>query len=200
DPAWLDGLETEMAEAGIAMACARAETVKRLNRALATRGEAGAFPSAQLALDGETDVLLAEPGETAWDALREKLARARVRDAEAGRTTVGPHLTDLAVRHTQRRSDARECSTGEQKALLISIVLADAWELSHMRDGHAPILLLDEIAAHLDAVRRAALFEEVLALGAQAWMTGTDLSLFEGLSARADVFHVTDGQFARQEP
>src|SRR5262249_47341415 len=135
----------------------------------------------------------------AVDALREKLTRARVRDAEAGRTTVGPHLTDLAVRHTQKRADARECSTGEQKALLISIVLADAWELSHMRSGHAPILLLDEIAAHLDAARRAALFEEIVALGAQAWMTGTDLSLFEGLRARADVFHVNDGQFVRQE-
>jgi DNA replication and repair protein RecF len=196
DPAWLDALESEMAEAGLAVARARAETVERLNRALAARGEAGAFPSAQLSLDGETDALLAELGEATSDTLKEKLARARVRDAEAGRTTVGPHLTDLAVRHTQRRSDARECSTGEQKALLISIVLA---ELSHMRAGHAPILLLDEIAAHLDAVRRAALFEEILALGAQAWMTGTDLSLFEGLSARADVFHVTDGQFARQD-
>ena len=80
---------------------------------------------------------------------------------KAGRTTVGPHLTDLAVRHTQKRADARECSTGEQKALLISIVLADAWELTAARDGLAPLLLLDEIAAHLDARRRAALFEEI---------------------------------------
>ncbi|MEI9994047.1 MAG: DNA replication/repair protein RecF [Rhizomicrobium sp.] len=199
DPAWLDGLETEMVEAGIAMAAARAQTVARLNRALAARGEAGAFPSAQLALDGDTDVLLAELGEGAAATLREKLARARIRDAEAGRTTVGPHRTDLAVRHTQKRADARECSTGEQKALLISIVLADARELSAARDGHAPLLLLDEVAAHLDARRRTALFEEILALGAQAWMTGTDLSLFEGLQARADVFHVNDGQFVRQE-
>jgi DNA replication and repair protein RecF len=199
DPAWLDGLEAEMVEAGIAVAISRAQTVERLNRALAARGEAGAFPAAQLALDGETDALLAELGDGTHEALREKLARARIRDAEAGRTTVGPHLTDLAVRHTQKRTDARECSTGEQKALLISIVLADAWELSAARDGHAPLLLLDEIAAHLDARRRAALFEEILALGAQAWMTGTDLSLFEGLGARAEVFHVNDGQFVRQE-
>ncbi|MEI9989387.1 MAG: DNA replication/repair protein RecF [Rhizomicrobium sp.] len=199
DPAWLDGLEAEMVEAGIAMAVSRAQTVERLNRALAARGEAGAFPSAQLALDGETDALLAELGDGAREALREKLARSRVRDAEAGRTTAGPHLTDLSVRHTAKRADARECSTGEQKALLISIVLADAWELSAARGGHAPLLLLDEIAAHLDVVRRAALFEEIAALGAQAWMTGTDLSLFAGLNGRADVFHVTDGQFARQE-
>ena len=199
DPAWLDGLEAEMVEAGVAMAIARAETVARLNTALAARGEAGAFPSAQLALDGEADLLLSELGEGLADALREKLARARIRDAEAGRTTVGPHLTDLAVRHTAKRADARECSTGEQKALLISIVLADAWELCAARGGHAPLLLLDEIAAHLDARRRGALFEEILALGAQAWMTGTDLSLFDGLSGRADILHVNDGQFARQE-
>ncbi|MEJ0043462.1 MAG: DNA replication/repair protein RecF [Rhizomicrobium sp.] len=206
DPAWLDGLEAEMVEAGIAMAVSRAQTVERLNRALAARGGVthasaahGAFPSAQLALDGETDALLAELGDGAREALRERLARSRVRDAEAGRTTYGPHLTDLSVRHTPKRADARECSTGEQKALLISIVLADAWELSAARGGHAPLLLLDEIAAHLDAVRRAALFEEIAALGAQAWMTGTDLSLFAGLSGRADVFHVNDGQFARQE-
>jgi len=199
DPAWLDGLEAEMIDAGIAMAASRAQTVERLNRALAARGEAGAFPAAQLALDGETDLLLAELGAGLAEAMREKLARARIRDAEAGRTTFGPHLTDLAVRHTQKRADARECSTGEQKALLISIVLADAWELREARGGHAPLLLLDEIAAHLDAVRRAALFAEILALGAQAWMTGTDLSLFDGLQAHADVFHVNDGQFVRQE-
>jgi len=99
------------------------------------------------------------------------------------------------VRHVAKRADARECSTGEQKALLVSIVLADAWELA--RDGArpAPLLLLDEIAAHLDSRRRAALFEEILALGAQAWMTGTDLSLFEALAGRADVFAVDQGRF-----
>ena len=196
DPAWLDGLENEMAEAGVAIATARALTVERLNRALAARGEAGAFPAAHLALDGEADALLAELGEGACEALKEKLARARVRDAEAGRTTFGPHLTDLAVRHTHKRADARECSTGEQKALLISIMLADARELARAREGLAPILLLDEIAAHLDVVRRAALFEEVHALAAQAWMTGTDLSLFDG--AACETFEVRDGVFLPQ--
>ena len=194
DPAWLDGLEGEMAEAGIAMTISRAETVARLNLALAARGEAGVFPSAQLALDGETDLLLAEHGEGALVALRERLARARIRDAEAGRTTFGPHLTDLSVRHTQKRTHARECSTGEQKALLISIVLADAWELAKAQDGHAPLLLLDEIAAHLDSRRRAALFEEIVALGAQAWMTGTDPEIFAPMRANADLFEVADSQ------
>ncbi|HVU21564.1 MAG TPA: DNA replication/repair protein RecF [Rhizomicrobium sp.] len=180
DPAWLDGLESEMVEAGLAMAKARRDTVARLNGALEER--VGAFPAAQLSLDSDdTD-----------ETLGERLARARIRDAEAGRTTVGPHLVDLAVRHTQKRTDARQCSTGEQKALLISIVLADARVLSRARDGLCPILLLDEIAAHLDITRRAALFDEILELGAQAWMTGTDMEMFSALRGQADLFEVAD--------
>jgi DNA replication and repair protein RecF len=186
DPAWLDGLENEMAEAGVQIAASRAVTVERLNRALGEREAAGFFPSASLSLTGE-DFGGAE-------ALRDALAESRIRDAESGRTLAGPHLTDLAARHTAKRADARDCSTGEQKALLISIMLAEARELSRARDGMAPLLLLDEIAAHLDATRRTALFEEVAALGAQAWMTGTDLSLFQG--ARAQIFEVRDGNFA----
>ena len=96
----------------------------------------------------------------------------------------------------QKRTDAAECSTGEQKALLIAIVLAHAWELSQLREGHAPILLLDEIAAHLDARRRAALFDEILALGSQAWMTGTDVEIFSPLKTQADLFAVSDSQTA----
>jgi DNA replication and repair protein RecF len=194
DPAWLDALEEQMAETGLAMAAARAAAIARLNLALAERGEAGAFPCAQLAMDGETDLLLAESSDTAAGETRERLARARVRDAQAGRTTFGPHTSDLAVRHTAKRMDARDCSTGEQKALLISIVLADAWELSRSRDGHPPLLLLDEVAAHLDARRRDALFEEVLALGAQAWMTGTDIEMFAPLRGSADLFAVADSR------
>ena len=183
DPAWLDALESEMAGAGAAMAEARAATVERLNAALAARGHAGAFPAAHLTLTGD-----------GAEDLQSRLARARIRDAEAGRTTAGPHLADLAVRHTQKRADAHDCSTGEQKALLISIILADAWELARLRGGHAPLLLLDEIAAHLDAMRRAALFEEILALGTQAWMTGTDLEIFSPLKSRASIFEVADSQ------
>ena len=189
DPAWLDGLENEMAEAGIVIAQARASTVEKLSRALAERGEAGAFPAAALSLTDELHLLSAQ-------TLRDMLAASRIRDAEAGRTLAGPHTTDLQVRHTAKRAEARDCSTGEQKALLISIMLADARELARAREGLAPILLLDEIAAHLDVVRRAALFEEVHDLAAQAWMTGTDLSLFDG--AQAEIFEVRDGIFARQ--
>lgn len=196
DPAWLDGLETEMADMGAEMIAARAETTARLNRALELRGQAGAFPCAQLAVEGDADTLVLEITDPA-SALRERFSRARMRDAEAGRTTFGPHLSDLAVRHTQKRANARECSTGEQKALLISIILAQAWESSHING--APILLLDEIAAHLDAARRAALAEEILALGAQAWMTGTDLSLFEAFGTQAETFVVGGGQFLRQD-
>ena len=190
DPAWLDGLENEMAEAGVLIAQARASTVERLSGALAERGEAGAFPAASLALSDELHMSTAQ-------SLRDMLAASRMRDAEAGRTLAGPHTTDLLVRHTTKRAEARDCSTGEQKALLISIILADARELSRARAGLAPILLLDEIAAHLDVTRRAALFEEVHALSAQAWMTGTDLSLFDG--AKAEIFEVRDGLFFAQE-
>jgi DNA replication and repair protein RecF len=186
DPAWLEGLEREMAEAGIEIARARALTVERLCRALAERETAGVFPAASLSLTDD------QPHLTA-DDLGAAFAASRMRDAEAGRTLVGPHTTDLAVRHTGKRAEARDCSTGEQKALLISIMLADARELARAREGLAPILLLDEIAAHLDATRRAALFEEIHALSAQAWMTGTDLSLFH--EARAEIFEVRDGVF-----
>jgi DNA replication and repair protein RecF len=196
DPAWLDGLEAEMADTGAQIIAARAETAARLNRALEARGQAGVFPCAQLAVEGDADSLALESTDIVA-ALRDRFSRARMRDAQAGRTTFGPHLSDLAVRHTQKRADARECSTGEQKALLISIILAQAWESSHI--GGAPILLLDEIAAHLDVIRRAALAEEILALGAQAWMTGTDLSLFEAFGFNAETFVVGGGQFIRQD-
>jgi DNA replication and repair protein RecF len=188
DPSWLDGLENEMAEAGIQIAQARAATVEKLSGALAER-EGGVFPAAALALSDEIHVSCA-------DDLRAAFASGRLRDAEAGRTLTGPHTTDLNVRHTAKRADAHDCSTGEQKALLISIMLADARELSRAREGLAPILLLDEIAAHLDSVRRAALFEEIHSLAAQAWMTGTDLSLFDG--AHAEIFEVRDGIFHPQ--
>jgi DNA replication and repair protein RecF len=190
DPAWLDGLEHEMAEAGFAMAVARAATVEKLSRALAER--TGEFPAAALSLSDELHLSSAED-------LRAAFAAGRMRDAEAGRTLQGPHTTDLLVRHTAKRAEARDCSTGEQKALLISIMLADARELARAREGLAPLLLLDEIAAHLDARRRTALFEEIHALSAQAWMTGTDLSLFEGWNSRAEIFLVENGQFMRQE-
>ena len=157
--------------------------VGRLNKALA--GRDGAFPAASLTLASD-DIDSAE-------TLRQALSTSRIGDAESGRTNAGPHLVDLAARHTQKRADARDCSTGEQKALLISIILAFARELTEAREGLAPLLLLDEIAAHLDSIRREALFAEIADLSAQAWMTGTDLSLFE--AARAQIFEVRDGNF-----
>ncbi len=195
DPAWLDGLEAEMSETGVAVSQSRARTVEILGNALQARRSAGAFPSAHLALAGEADTLILESSD-ALAEFRKRWARCRICDAEAGRTTFGPHLSDLAVRHVQKRADAVECSTGEQKALLIAIVLAHAWELSHIREGRAPILLLDEIAAHLDAKRRIALFDEILALGSQAWMTGTDIEMFSPLKTKADLFAVADSQAA----
>jgi DNA replication and repair protein RecF len=188
DPVWLDSLETTMACEALAITEARANMIALLNDELASRGTAGSFPCAHLALE---DGL-----ERANDAasLVSKFSGLRRRDGESGRTTVGPHLGDLCVRHTAKRADARDCSTGEQKALLISIVLANAW-LQKRRSDAVPILLLDEIVAHLDAQRRAALYEEILSLHAQAWMTGTDKSLFSPLKGDASLVTVEAGQF-----
>jgi DNA replication and repair protein RecF len=191
DASWLDGLEEAMAEEGAALTAARARLIENLNAELDARGAEGAFPCAHLTLKDLA-------GDNAAH-LQSAFAAARERDAEAGRTTTGPHLADLEVRHTQKRADARDCSTGEQKALLISIVLANAWLQKKRRDGIAPIMLLDEIAAHLDVHRRAALFEEILALGAQAWLTGTDRSLFAPLLPYAQCFSISVGQFIRQD-
>ncbi len=190
---WLDALETTMSEEGAAINAARQEMIEALNAELVARRAEGAFPCAHLSLAGEPGDTAQEPG-----ALREVFAASRERDRESGRTNCGPHTTDLEVRHAGKRSDARECSTGEQKALLISIVLADAW-LKRKRHGAAPILLLDEIAAHLDSVRRVALFEEIVALNSQAWLTGTDPQLFSPLADHAAFITVAHGQFMALE-
>jgi len=131
----------------------------------------------------------------AEDRLRGVLAANRLRDAEAGTTSCGPHRSDLAVRHLDLDLPAAEGSTGQQKALLVSIALAHARLVALLR-GRPPLLLLDEIAAHLDAERRLALFDEIVALGAQSWMTGTDAGLFEPLAGRAQVLRVADGTIA----
>jgi DNA replication and repair protein RecF len=194
DPSWLDGLEEDMAESGSALTAARLFLIEHLNAELALRGAQGAFPCARLALNDALGESAVQP-----DALRRALEQSRTRDTDAGRTLAGPHLADFEARHTAKRADAKDCSTGEQKALLISIVLANAWLQKKRHDGIAPILLLDEIAAHLDAERRAALFEEILVLGAQAWLTGTDRTLFAPLAGRAQFFAVSGAQFVRQE-
>lgn len=195
DNAWLTGLEEQMAEHGVAMAAARVETVARLKGAIAVTSE-GAFPKADLSLDGFLEQKVAEGAAVdAEDELIARLKQGRLRDQAAGRTLEGPHRSDLLVRHAPKDMEAAACSTGEQKALLLGLVLANARLLAR-QIGAAPILLLDEVAAHLDAHRRAALFDEIVALGAQAFMTGTDKSLFESLGTRAQSFDVSEGVLA----
>lgn len=191
DDAWLSALEGAMAENGVAVAAARAEVVAKLAQAagMAIRG----FPRPGVAIEGEAETMVAEgPALAAEDALRETLGRNRRIDAEAGRALGGPHRSDLKVTYIEKQMPAELCSTGEQKALLVALVLATA-RLQKIDRGFAPILLLDEIAAHLDEGRRADLFDEICDLGAQAWMTGTDAALFEALRGRAAFATVADG-------
>ena len=194
DPHWFTALEDTMARHGVALAANRADTVQRLDAA--ARLGIGPFPRASLAMAGEIDGWLAAMAALdAEDRLRAELAASRLRDAEAGTTSMGPHRSDLAVRHLDLDLPAAEGSTGQQKAVLVSIALAHV-RLVTLSRGRPPLLLLDEIAAHLDAERRAALFEEVVALGVQSWMTGTDAELFKPLAGRAQVLHVVDGSIA----
>jgi DNA replication and repair protein RecF len=196
DPHWFTALEDTMARHGVALAANRADTVQRLDAA--ARLGVGPFPRASLAMAGEVDGWLSTMAAIdAEDRLRAELAANRLRDAESGTTSLGPHRSDLAVRHLDLDLPAAEGSTGQQKAVLVSIALAHA-RLVALSRGRPPLLLLDEIAAHLDAERRAALFDEVVALGAQSWMTGTDAELFRPLAGRAQVLHVADGTIAAQ--
>ncbi|HEY2872927.1 MAG TPA: DNA replication/repair protein RecF [Reyranella sp.] len=194
DPHWFTALEDTMARHGVALAANRADTVQRLDAA--ARLGVGPFPRAALAMTGEVDGWIAAMAAIdAEDRLRAELATNRLRDGEAGTTSTGPHRSDLAVRHLDLDLPAAEGSTGQQKALLVSIALAHA-RLVTLSRGRPPLLLLDEIAAHLDSERRAALFEEVVALGVQSWMTGTDAELFRPLAGRAQVLRVDDGVVA----
>lgn len=194
DPHWFTVLEDTMARHGVALATNRADTVHRLDAA--ARLGVGPFPRAALAMAGEVDGWIASMAALdAEDRLRAQLAASRLRDAEAGTTSCGPHRSDLAVRHLDLDLPAAEGSTGQQKAVLVSIALAHA-RLVALSRGRPPLLLLDEIAAHLDAERREALFDEVVALGVQSWMTGTDAELFKPLAGRAQILRVTDGSIA----
>jgi DNA replication and repair protein RecF len=192
DTAWLSALETSMAEMGVVVAAARREAMAKLDAALAA-GE-GPFPRAIVSVTGYLeDALAAEPAVEVEDRYRAALAGSRQRDAESGTTALGPHRADLLARHGPKDMPAERCSTGEQKAILIAIVLANA-RLTAARRGVPPILLLDEIAAHLDTTRREALAEAILSLGAQAWLTGTDAALFEGFRGSARFLTVRDGR------
>ena len=190
DGTWLAALEEAMAERAVAIAAARRELCGRLAEACAAG--LGRFPAAGLGLAGDVESWLDEmPALAVEERLRHALSDSRRRDAEAGGAAVGPHRTDLAVHHVAKDQPANLCSTGEQKALLISIVLAHARLLTLDR-GAPPLLLLDEVAAHLDETRRESLFDEILALGAQAWLTGTDMALFDGLTGKGQFFGVQD--------
>ncbi|OQP84636.1 DNA replication/repair protein RecF [Rhizobium rhizosphaerae] len=194
DPQWLSALERQMAELGIAMAIARREMIALLEGLIA-RGmdEGGAFPAAGLALEGFLDGEDHRPAIDLEEEFVDRLEGGRWRDASAGRALEGPHRSDLLIRHRAKDMEAARCSTGEQKALLVGLILAHARLVTDMT-GHAPLLLLDEIAAHLDERRRAALFDLVDGLGGQAFMTGTDAAMFSALGARARFFHVANGQ------
>jgi DNA replication and repair protein RecF len=193
DPAWLAVIEDGMAREGVAVAAARRDIAWRLDRAAGDAAPDDAFPVARLALEGTAETWLGDmPALAAEERLKDELAATRRIDAVSGGAVSGPHRADLVVRHGARGVSALQCSTGEQKALLISIVLAHARLQTALR-GVAPILLLDEVAAHLDAGRRTALFRRLLDLGCQAWLTGTDLELFAELGRDAHFFEVADG-------
>jgi DNA replication and repair protein RecF len=198
DDHWCDAIERETAELAVAVAAMRGQTATKLAAMLRTRGDASAFPSAQIMLDGWMEnALTSEPATAVEDRYREILRAGRVRDAAAGRTLDGPHLTDLQVIYAPKNMPARDASTGEQKALLIGLVLAHASLVAEMT-GITPLLLLDEVAAHLDPVRRVALFHELAKLGAQVWMTGADPAAFAGIGATGEVFDVDSGRIARR--
>lgn len=194
DAGWYDALEADLAARGALIAKARAVTVSRLVDEIDARPE-GVFPKAILSLDGEAEEMC-QSGLNAADveyAIQKSLAEQRPIDMRAGRTLSGVHRSDLRVRHAAKDMSAQDCSTGEQKALLIGLILAHA----RAQADKQPLLLLDEVAAHLDVMRRAALIEELIALGTQVFLTGTDASLFEAFEGRAQMFHIKDGAAVR---
>src|SRR5580658_5861544 len=197
DAHWLDAVEHETAELAVAVASLRAETVRRLQAELESRKDA-AFPPADIALDGWMEKLIPEhPAIEIEERYRAVLRDNRTRDAAAGRTLDGPHLTDLKVVYAAKGIAAADASTGEQKALLIGLVLAHASLIADMT-GRAPVLLLDEVVAHLDPARRGALHGELAQLGTQVWMTGADPALFAEVEHEAVTVEVKSGRLERK--
>lgn len=183
DAAWFAALENNMAQTGVAIAAARRQILHQLQRAV--NETVSVFPLADLALSGLAENLLdTSPALLVEDRLRAELAHSRATDAQTGTCAIGPHRSDLLVTHRAKACPAALCSTGEQKALVIALMLAYVRALSLTRDS-VPLLLLDDITAHLDTLRREALFEEILTLGVQAWMTGTDPFQFAPLLKNA---------------
>ncbi|QND66888.1 DNA replication/repair protein RecF [Mesorhizobium loti] len=194
DDRWFDAIETQMAETGVAIAAARAEMVRLLAAMIDRLPDTGPFPQADIGLSGDLEAeIAAVPAVDVEERFRRTLVEGRDRDRAAGRTLEGPHRSDLVVRHRPKAMPAELCSTGEQKALLVGIVLSHA-RLTGEMSGMTPILLLDEIAAHLDSGRRAALFSILEDLNCQAFMTGTDAALFSSLAGRAQFLTVDHGR------
>jgi DNA replication and repair protein RecF len=190
---WFEAIETQMAETGVAIAAARAELVRLLTAMIGRLPNEGPFPQADIAISGELEAQIGVlPAVDVEERFRQALAYGRERDRAAGRTLDGPHRSDLVVRHRPKAMPAELCSTGEQKALLVGIVLSHA-RLTGEISGMRPILLLDEIAAHLDSGRRAALFSILEELDCQAFMTGTEPALFASLAGRAQFLTVDHG-------
>jgi DNA replication and repair protein RecF len=187
-----------MAEAAAAIAAARLHAVQALQNHIKFLLEGSAFPASILSLQGDLeDRLKTMPAVQAEDEYRRHLAESRGQDKAAGRTLSGPHRSDLLVTHEPKSMTAAMCSTGEQKALLIGLILAQAASVAE-ESGAAPVLLLDEVAAHLDVKRRSGLFATLSQLGAQSFMTGTDRALFNGLGKGTDFLHVEGGIVTRQ--
>lgn len=193
DPVWLDGIEEQMTELGIAISHARFEFINLLSSLIEDNLADSIFPKSSLALEGFEFGDNSRPAADVEQDYIDQLRQTRHRDAAAGRSLSGPHKMDLIVHHKEKQMPAGSCSTGEQKALLIGLVLAHSRLVKNLT-GYAPILLLDEIAAHLDEKRRAALFDLIDRLNCQSFMTGTDRSMFDALGNRAQYFHVSDGQ------
>lgn len=188
---WLDSLETTMAETGVAIAAARLQTIDTLKKA--KDWSLGIFPRAELSIRGECEQDLQTCSALeAEENLKRSLRDSRLKDAESGRTHQGPHRSEMIAIYQDKNQLAEHCSTGEQKALLLSIIMA-ASRLQALRGDQVPLLLLDEVVAHLDQERRQALFKEIINLKIQAWMTGTDSSLFEGFGSAIQHFKIVDG-------
>lgn len=189
DASWYDALEADMAACGAQIAKTRVDTVERLRGAIADR-DMSAFPQADITVEGSVEALLIKGVDLdeAESDFRERLAETRPMDRRAGRSLTGPHRSEIKVVHQRKSMPAGLCSTGEQKALLIGLILAHA----RAQVTRSPILLLDEVAAHLDSIRRKALSEELIDLGLQVFMTGTDRALFTDFSDRAQWFEVSD--------
>lgn len=196
DRAWLASLETQMAECAVAVSAARVSAIATLARQIDESEHAGPFPWAEVGIDGAMELLVStRPAVEAEDIYRKQLADSRNMDRAAGRALVGPHRSDFQVTHGPKAMAAEHCSTGEQKALLIGLILAQARAAKTLFGG-APILLLDEIAAHLDPARRQSLFQLLESLGSQVFMTGTEAQLFDGAGPSTVVYQVDGGHIS----